>query len=423
MIHSDVSIRFCQQRRNFEKIIGVYVFIFILGLVFIILPIHHIQLTTGTPLSHLGLFNILFSVLMSIIWFITYKSVKDGKLGLHFCLSMTFIPFLYLLFEDVYIIACSGVESGLFAFTCFDLICLLFIALFDMPAVLTCVSSLLALLVLCLYVSFSFSDNLQLSLVALFYSIATVLIAFVLDKASCENLRNLHCLIETNQNMNQNIEDTISEMHQKDMQLKIVQHETVLGLANLIECRSGETGCHVKNTQTYMEMLVQSLMQHSIYKEELTESYANLCVTAACLHDIGKITVPDQILNAPRKLTDDEFSIMKKHTTAGALAIDNILGTLEDTDYLNVAKQVALSHHERWDGSGYPNQLSGEEIPLCARLMSVVDVFDALVSERCYKKAFSVSEALNIMRQGSGTQFDPLIVDTFIEVIELQNCA
>lgn len=420
---SDISIRSCQQRRNFEKLMWVYIFIFILGLTFVILPIHHIQLVTGTSLSRLGLFNILFSVLMCILWIVTFKAVKDERLGMHYCLIMTFIPFWYLLFEDVYIIACSGLESSLFAFACFDLICLLFIALFDMPAVLTCVTAFIALLVLCLYVSFSFSDNLQLSLVTLFYSIVTVLIAFVLDKTSCDSLRNLHSLIQTNQNMHKSMEATIDEMHEKDVQLKMIQHETVIGLANLIEYRSGETGCHVKNTQTYMELLVSSMMKRSLYPEELTDSYADLCITVACLHDIGKITVPDYILNAPRKLTDEEFSIMKTHTVAGALAIDNILGSLEDTDYLNVAKQVALSHHERWDGRGYPNQLKGYEIPLCARLMSVVDVFDALVSERCYKKAYSVSEALNILRSGSGTQFDPLIVNIFIEIIELQNCA
>ncbi len=153
-----------------------------------------------------------------------------------------------------------------------------------------------------------------------------------------------------------------------------------------------------------------------IYSGILTEEYIGDVFKSAPLHDIGKIKIPDSILNKPGKLTPEEFDIMKKHSEYGGEVIDELIESLTEASYLEIARDIALYHHERWDGSGYPKGLKGEEIPLSARIMAVADVFDALVSERVYKKAFSFEKAMEIIREESGTHFDPRIVKAFVAV-------
>jgi HD-GYP domain-containing protein (c-di-GMP phosphodiesterase class II) len=136
---------------------------------------------------------------------------------------------------------------------------------------------------------------------------------------------------------------------------------------------------------------------------------------SAPLHDVGKINIPDNILNKPGRLTEEEFAIMKTHTTAGKQIIEKAINTMEGDNYLKEAKNMAAYHHERWDGKGYPEGLHGEVIPLSARVMAVADVFDALASPRIYKPAFPLEEAIRIIEEGSGTQFDPKCVEVFVE--------
>jgi HD-GYP domain-containing protein (c-di-GMP phosphodiesterase class II) len=138
---------------------------------------------------------------------------------------------------------------------------------------------------------------------------------------------------------------------------------------------------------------------------------------SAPLHDVGKIRIPDAVLNKPGKLTPEEFEIMKTHATVGKEIIDKAISTVEGGSYLKEARNMAAYHHERWDGKGYPEGLKGEEIPLSARVMAVADVFDALTSKRIYKPAFSIEEALKIIEEGRGTQFDPRCVDVFLEAL------
>ena len=138
---------------------------------------------------------------------------------------------------------------------------------------------------------------------------------------------------------------------------------------------------------------------------------------AAAMHDIGKIKIPDRILNKPGRLTDEEYDIMKKHSIYGAEIIRKAMGDIEETDYITVAYNIARYHHERYDGKGYPDGLKGEDIPLEARVMALADVYDALISERVYKKAFSVEKAKEIILDGSGTQFDPCLVPLFLECV------
>ncbi|MBP5184919.1 MAG: HD domain-containing protein, partial [Lachnospiraceae bacterium] len=140
-------------------------------------------------------------------------------------------------------------------------------------------------------------------------------------------------------------------------------------------------------------------------------------IMSAPLHDVGKINIPDTVLNKPGKLTDEEFEIMKTHTTAGKKIMERAISTLSGENYLKEARNMAAYHHERWDGKGYPEGLAGEVIPLSARIMAVADVFDALVSPRVYKPAFPVEKALQIIREGSGTQFDPKCVEVFMDAL------
>ena len=161
---------------------------------------------------------------------------------------------------------------------------------------------------------------------------------------------------------------------------------------------------------------MDEMLTEGIYKDQMTPKFISDVYRSAPLHDIGKISVSDVILNKPGKLTDEEFEIMKNHSLAGAEIIDRVIETIPDSDggYLHEARNLALYHHEKWAGGGYPYGISGDEIPLSARIMAVADVFDALVSNRSYKKAFTFEEAIKIIEESAGTHFDPLVAGAFL---------
>jgi response regulator RpfG family c-di-GMP phosphodiesterase len=195
-----------------------------------------------------------------------------------------------------------------------------------------------------------------------------------------------------------------------------LQNGLILVLADMVESRDQCTGDHVRKTAAYTGIIMRELKKEGIYTDQLNDEFINDVVNSAPLHDIGKIQVSDTILNKPGKLTDEEFAKMKTHTTAGAEVIAHAMNTVSgiDSAYLKEAKNLAHYHHEKWDGSGYPSGLKGEEIPLSARIMAVADVFDALVSKRSYKDGFPFEKAMEIIREGSGKHFDPKIVDAFM---------
>ena len=170
----------------------------------------------------------------------------------------------------------------------------------------------------------------------------------------------------------------------------------------------------MRKTAAYADLILRELKRENIYTDQLTDQFIYDVEHSAPLHDIGKISVSDTILNKPGKLTDEEFEIMKTHTTAGAEILDQVINTVPDSGYMKEAKNLAEYHHEKWNGKGYPHGLSGEDIPLSARIMAVADVFDALVSERCYKKAFPFEKAMDIIKQDAGTHFDPKVAEAFI---------
>ena len=196
-----------------------------------------------------------------------------------------------------------------------------------------------------------------------------------------------------------------------------MQNGLIFVLADMVESRDKCTGNHIRNTASYAQIILDQMKEEGIYADYLTDEFCNDVVNSAPLHDVGKIQVPDAILNKPGKLTDEEFDIMKGHAAAGGEIIDQAILSVseEDSGYLKEAKNLAACHHEKWNGTGYPNGLKGEEIPLSARIMAVADVFDALVSKRSYKDGFPFDKAMDIIKEGSGTHFDPNIVKAFVD--------
>lgn len=194
-----------------------------------------------------------------------------------------------------------------------------------------------------------------------------------------------------------------------------IQNQMIYSFADIIESRDESTGAHVKNTSRYVEIITTYLYDNGYFKNELTREYIDDMIHAAPLHDIGKIKVPDSILCKQGALDDEEYQELKKHTIEGQKIIEKTMAVIEEDGYVKVAKEMALFHHERFDGKGYPYGLKGEQIPLSARIMTVADVFDALRSERCYKKGMDIEEVLKIMDEGKGKQFEGVIVDALIE--------
>ena len=195
-----------------------------------------------------------------------------------------------------------------------------------------------------------------------------------------------------------------------------MQSGMITFMAEVVENRDDNTGGHIRRTAAYVECIAKELKRQGVYSNILTDRYLSDMVVAAPLHDIGKIHIPDAVLNKPGKLTEEEFEIMKTHTTAGEELLTHAKAELGESGYLNTAVEMAAYHHEWWNGKGYPYGISGEEIPLCARIMAVADVFDALTSKRCYKNAMPLEKAYAIIREESGTHFEPAVVEAFFAV-------
>jgi len=214
---------------------------------------------------------------------------------------------------------------------------------------------------------------------------------------------------------NRQLEDRVAE---RTRDLLRAQDATIRAMASLAETRDNETGNHIRRTQNYVLALALHLSRDPRYAGQLDEETIELLYKSAPLHDVGKVGIPDSILLKPGKLSDEEFHVMKTHAALGHDAIFAAEGQADlaiggESSFLRIAREIAHGHHERWDGTGYPQGLAGEAIPLSARLMAVADVYDALISRRCYKPPFPHEKAASIIREGSGSHFDPAIVAAF----------
>lgn len=184
--------------------------------------------------------------------------------------------------------------------------------------------------------------------------------------------------------------------------------------ATIVENRDDSTGGHIKRTSGYVRILMKAMSKSSKYRNVISKDYTRNVVNAAPMHDIGKVSTPDQILQKPGKLTAEEYEIMKKHAENGADIILDTFADFDDPEFMKIAYEVARHHHEKWNGKGYPDGLKGEEIPLHARVMAIADVFDAVSQKRCYRDAMPIEECFDIIKNGSGTDFDPELVDLFM---------
>jgi len=231
-------------------------------------------------------------------------------------------------------------------------------------------------------------------------------------KAGADILRNENQFLE-------------AEVRRRTRELAAIQDVTILAMASLAETRDNETGNHIRRTQHYVRVLATALKEHPRFREQLSDHVIDMLYKSAPLHDIGKVGIPDRILLKPGRFEPHEFETMKTHTTLGRDAIQHAEDQLGlPVEFLSYAKEIAYGHQEKWDGSGYPQGVGGEAIPLSARIMAVSDVYDALISRRVYKEGMPHDKAVDIMRAGRGSHFDPDVLDAFLGLLpEFQRIA
>ncbi|WP_024866890.1 HD domain-containing phosphohydrolase [Butyrivibrio sp. FCS014] len=238
-----------------------------------------------------------------------------------------------------------------------------------------------------------------------------------LDIRTGDEIENLYRAIY---NMAASNLEYVGDINNKNATINEMQMSLINILADMVESRDQNTGDHIMKTAEYAKVIMEEMRREGMYEDQLTDEFISDVYHSTPLHDIGKISISDTILNKPGKLTVDEFDLMKEHSAIGAKIIDKVIESVPggSESYLKEARNLALYHHEKWNGSGYPMGLSGEDIPLSARIMAVADVFDALVSERSYKRAFPIDEALRIIRDNVGTHFDPSVAGAFLNSLD-----
>lgn len=234
-----------------------------------------------------------------------------------------------------------------------------------------------------------------------------------------ELARSRKLLRERNAALELQVQERTRALLHETQQVMRAQESTINALCALAELRDNETGNHIRRTQNYVRILATRLSQSPRFAAELSEDTIALLFKSAPLHDVGKVAIPDAILLKPGKLTDDEWTIMKRHAEYGRDALVQAERDLGDAvSFLRYAREIAYGHHEKWDGTGYPQGLSGDAIPLSARIMAVADVYDALISRRVYKPPMSHNQAVHLIIQGRATHFDPAIIDLLVDVID-----
>lgn len=236
-----------------------------------------------------------------------------------------------------------------------------------------------------------------------------------LERMNIRSRNEIGDLYKTVSKMETDIAGQLRDIRQYNENILKMQNGLMVLMADMVEVRDSDTGAHIQKTAEYVRIILEGLRRKNYYKDILTPQYVDGVVKSAPLHDVGKITIPDAVLNKTEKLTDEEYEIMKTHTTSGREIIDKAIRDVEGENYLREARNMAAYHHERWDGKGYPEGLKGEDIPLSARVMAVADVFDALTSPRIYKPAFPLSQAVKMIEEGKGLQFDPKCVEVLVE--------
>ena len=212
------------------------------------------------------------------------------------------------------------------------------------------------------------------------------------------------------------IRERTEQLRQRTNQLMQLQNSIVHTLADVVENRDNTTGNHIERTSVYMRILIEAMQEYGVYADEMVHWDLDSVISSSRLHDLGKISVPDSILNKPGSLTEEEYRIIKEHSRSGERIIEQMVEQSGEAEFLRNAQYAAAYHHERWDGTGYPHGLKETDIPLQGRIMAIVDVYDALTSERPYKQPYTHEESVQLILNDSGRYFDPLIVDVFVDI-------
>ncbi|MCL2888869.1 MAG: response regulator [Eggerthellaceae bacterium] len=229
----------------------------------------------------------------------------------------------------------------------------------------------------------------------------------------------LHLLLQSQKDELRAYNTNLLEMvDERTNDILALQNAIIVWVAEVIEFRDSETGQHVERVQRYLEVLLEAMKKNDAFASEVATWDINAFLKSALLHDVGKIKIRDDILLKNGRLTDEELVKMKMHSLYGKNLLESLQEKVPNQTFLEYAQELAYHHHEKWDGTGYPDQLKGEEIPLQSRMMAIADVYDALISERPYKKAFTHDESVQIIAEGRGTQFDPILTDLFVKLSE-----
>lgn len=348
----------------------------------------------------------------SILLFGVIIVFKLTEKNLFLCYIVSLIE---VIFHQIFAIYCIGYESSFHYLIV--LIGILPLVIFDVKFIRSVVLSLTATIVFIILSIFSdkfpgvYSINpTTIKIIkSVNISVSFIIILCVIIMFTAIVHKNEEVLKNT-------IKRTRGELIKENVKIIRLQKNAIVRIANLVENRDSETGQHVKRTSTFVRIIAEEAFRKGLYKDELNRRDIQYMFNTAPLHDIGKIVVSDTILKKPGKLTDEEFEEMKKHTTEGERIISEVFFDVSDKNYFKYATEIACYHHEKWDGSGYPKGLKGRDIPISARIMALADVYDALVSERCYKKAKTVDEAFDIIKEGIGNHFDPELGKLFIEI-------
>lgn len=350
---------------------------------------------------HVGLFNFsmilaaigaVFSTILSVIFYIFSKKQHSSKGFKYFlCISIQAIMFIYSADCDMDI-------------TVFYMLSPIVALFYFNPRleIVTCILSMISMMG-------GVIIQAPVTVMELYHDVTPFMFVLTTGGAHLMEMFSVSCLLYIICTYSRKLINTVNKRNEE---IEMIQNNLAYSFADMIESRDGTTGEHVKRTSKIVALLVEQIAKNSgIYDEKLTNRELQLIAMSAPLHDIGKLKVPDIILSKPGKLTPEEFDIIKTHPSEGAKIINKTMSNIEDPVYVGIAHDMALYHHEKWNGSGYPNGLSGKNIPACARIMAVADVFDALCSKRSYKKPMTIDEAYVIMNESKGSHFEPILVE------------
>lgn len=321
-----------------------------------------------------------------------------------------YLSFIFLMLSGYEFIMSDAKADGIFVYLMY---CMSAIVLLHIHPLIYTAQTVIVLLLTTTTV-YQYFDSLGTMFSYFCLLIGTVILVFYSNYNVHKKLEMTAMAEYKKQLLEQELEIKRTEIFDSIQKQVLMQENIIVAIADLVENRDMDTGTHIKATSFYAKLIADDILSQNLYSDIMTPKFAYLVEKAAPMHDLGKIAIPDDILKAPRRLTDDEFEIMKQHTVEGYKIIHHIYENIETPEYIECAANIAKYHHERWDGKGYPEGLSGANIPLEARIMAVADVFDALVSRRCYKDAYPLSEAFAEIERGAGTQFDPVLVNIFI---------